>query len=126
MHLSNEKATLKADTVISKVNNVEKNKSDVEIKQWEFFKKIEGLSTDYIPKMLNIASTFFTPSFTLPSKEILNDVLRATHLITGIYTKTKQITGFLDSDSGDKAKKKQYIKLVVKNATIEYKEVKVE
>ncbi|MGL5719161.1 hypothetical protein [Cetobacterium sp.] len=124
--LSNEDTSFKASDVLAKKTNVGRSKSDVEVKQWEFFKKVEGLSSDYITKMFNLASTFFTPALTLPSKEALNDTLRATHLIAGIYTKAKQIAGFLDSTSGDKEKKKQYIHLVVKNATIEYKEVRVE
>ena len=124
--LTNEKSAFKADGIISAKTNIGRNKSDVEIKQWEFFKKVEGLSSDYISKMLNIASTFFTPNFTLPSKEALNDILRATTLISAIYTKTRQVAGFLDNSKGDRTKKKEYIKLVVQNATKNYKEVKVE
>lgn len=123
--LSNEKTSFKTESILSAKTNVGRSKSDVEVKQWEFFKKIEGLSTDYISKMLNIASTFFTPSFTLPSKEALNDILRGAFLISAIYTKTKQVAGFLDTSEGDRTKKKEYIKLIVKNATKKYKEVKI-
>lgn len=124
--LTNEKSVFKADTFVGSQTNIGRSKNDVEVKQWEFFKKIEGLSTDYIGKMLNIASTFFTPGLTMPSKEILNDVLRASSLITAIYTKAKQVAGFLDKTNSDRNKKKEYIKLTVKNATKHYKEVKAE
>ena len=121
IRLSNEKSTLKADKVVSSETNVGRSNSDVEVKQWEFFKKVEGLSTDYITKMLNIASTFFTPNLTMPSKEIFNKVLKASALVSAIYTKTKQITGALNKETGDRYKKKEYVRLAVKKATSNYK-----
>lgn len=77
---------LKADIVNSGIDKKEEQQE-----QWEFFKKISGVVTDFMNKMINIPSTLFTPSLVLPTKAQFAAILRTVGLIKGIIYKFKQI-----------------------------------
>lgn len=83
---------LKAD-----ITNVGMDRKEEQQEQWEFFKKISGIMTDYLNKMINIPSTLFTPNFVLPSKAQFAAILKTIGLVKGVIYKFKQIDNALHS-----------------------------
>ncbi|MGL5315271.1 MAG: hypothetical protein ACRCX2_19845 [Paraclostridium sp.] len=110
--LSNAVASFKTKNIISKNTNSSTNRSETDIKSWEFMKKIDGLNTDFLNKQINIPSTAITPNFTLPSKAAFSNILFAYNLISGITKKITQISSVFDKTSDDKIQK-EFIKVSI-------------
>ncbi|MGL5716490.1 MAG: hypothetical protein ACRCXX_14235 [Cetobacterium sp.] len=106
---SNMKASFKTKNTISEQSKTLKNETDTDIKSWEFMKKIDGLSTDFLNKQINIPSTAFTPNFTLPSKAAFSNIFFAYNVLNGIYKKISQVSAIFDKNSNASIKK-EFIK----------------
>lgn len=120
MRPSNHNTTFEVNNVKSKQVKAARSESDTDIKPWEFLKKIDGLSTDFLNKQINIPSTAFTPNFTLPSKAAFSNIYMAYNLLSGIYKKASQIASIFDK-KGNKEIKKEFIKNSIALATRGYK-----
>lgn len=110
--LSNAVASFKSKNIVSQSTNSGKSTNETDIKSWEFMKKIDGLSTDYILKQINIASTVLTPGFTLPSVAAFNNVFFAYNLLNGVTKKINQLVSVFDKNSNT-AKQKEFIKISI-------------
>lgn len=118
--LSNLMSTLKVKNVNSQQTKSSKTESDTDIKSWEFMKKIDGLSTDFLNKQINIPSTAITPNFTMPTKAAFGNILFAYNLMNGIYKKVNQITAIFDKSSNTQIRK-EFIKNSIALSTRGYK-----
>lgn len=99
---------LKADTLNSGID-----KKEEQYEQWEFFKKVSGVMTDYITKMINIPSTLFTPSFVLPSKAQFAAILKTIGLVKGVIYKFKQIDKALHTRDQRSTERERIAKLAI-------------
>ena len=99
---------IKADIVNSGIDKKEEQQE-----QWEFFKKISGVMTDYITKMINIPSTMFTPAFVLPSKAQFGAILKTIGLIKGVIYKFKQIDKALHTRDERSTDRERIAKLAI-------------
>ncbi|MGL4449620.1 MAG: hypothetical protein ACRCTZ_00340 [Sarcina sp.] len=106
---SNMKATFKSKNNVTEQTKTLRSETDTDIKGWEFMKKIDGLSTDFLNKQINIPSTAFTPNFTLPSKAAFSNIFFAYNVLNGIYKKISQVSAVFDKNSNT-AIKKDFIK----------------
>lgn len=118
--LSNLNVTFKSKNTVSGQNKSSKSETETSIRGWEFMKKIDGLSTDFLNKQINIPSTAFTPNFTLPSKAAFSNIFFAYNVINGIYKKITQVSAIFDKDSNT-AIKKDFIKNSIALSTRGYK-----
>lgn len=106
---SNMNATLKTKNNVSEQSKTMKAETETDIRGWEFMKKIDGLSTDFLNKQINIPSTAFTPNFTLPSKAAFSNIFFAYNVLNGIYKKISQVSAVFDKNSNT-AIRKDFIK----------------
>jgi hypothetical protein len=106
------------------ITNVTKSttlEADVTKSSWEFFKKLEGLNTDLITKM--IPSTAITPIKSMLSVEVFNEAIMAAAVIAGVAAKVKELST-LFSSSGSVVIGAEIVKASVGNSFIaegEYK-----
>lgn len=110
--LSNAAATFKSKNLVSRSTKSSTSEAETDVKSWEFMKKIDGLSTDFINKQINIPSTAITPNFTLPSKAAFSNIFFAYNLISGILKKVTQLTSVFDKDSNTNLQK-EFIKISI-------------
>lgn len=99
----------------SKSSNTIIEKKEENYNQWEFFKKVDGLLTDQIQKMVNIPSTLFTPSFSMPSKLMFSNVAKVIAIIKGVIYKFKKIDEALHKNRNESSKRKKMVKLAILN-----------
>ena len=99
----------------SKSSNTIIEKKEENYNQWEFFKKVDGLLTDQIQKMVNIPSTLFTPSFSMPSKLMFSNVAKVIAIIKGVIYKFKKIDEALHKNRNESSKRKKMVKLTILN-----------
>ncbi len=99
----------------SKSSNTVIEKKEENYNQWEFFKKVDGLLTDQIQKMVNIPSTLFTPAFSLPSKLMFSNVAKVIAIIKGVIHKFKKIDEALHQNRNESSKRKKMVKLAILN-----------
>jgi hypothetical protein len=100
----------------SKSSNTVIEKKEENYNQWEFFKKVDGLLTDQIQKMVNIPSTLFTPAFSLPSKLMFSNVAKVIAIIKGVIHKFKKIDEALHQNRNESSKRKKMVKLSILNS----------
>lgn len=101
--------------ITSKSSNTIVEKKEENYNQWEFFKKVDGLLTDQIQKMVNIPSTLFTPALSLPSKLMFSNVSKVIAVIKGVIYKFKKIDEALHQNRNESSKRKKMIKLAILN-----------
>lgn len=114
--LSNENTTLKTEQVNSKNisgSNVNVNQLNTE---WEFFKKNNGIVTDYLNKQINIPSTAFTPNMVLPSKTIFTNIMAGYSVLSSLSNIMKKLSGTLQAESSFSFKSKEVVKKSVASA----------
>ena len=99
----------------SKSSNTVIEKKEENYNQWEFFKKVDGLLTDQIQKMVNIPSTLFTPAFSMPSKLMFSNVAKVIAIIKGVIHKFKKIDEALHKNRNESSKRKKMVKLAILN-----------
>ena len=99
----------------SKSSNTVIEKKEENYNQWEFFKKVDGLLTDQIQKMVNIPSTLFTPAFSMPSKLMFSNVAKVIAIIKGVIHKVKKIDEALHNNRNESSKRKKMVKLAILN-----------
>lgn len=99
----------------SKSSNTIIEKKEENYNQWEFFKKVDGLLTDQIQKMVNIPSTLFTPAFSMPSKLMFSNVAKVIAIIKGVIYKFKKIDEALHKNRNESSKRKKMVKLAILN-----------
>lgn len=80
---------------------------------WEFFKKINGLVTDYLNKQINIPSTSFTPNMVLPTKDIFAHIMMAKSFMEQLKTKIEILSNAFSKDESYTAKRKEYVRKVI-------------
>lgn len=102
-------------TVNSKSSNTVVDKKEETYNQWEFFKKVDGLLTDQIQKMVNIPSTLFTPSLSLPSKLMFSNIAKVVAVIKGVIYKFKKIDETLHKNRNQSSKRKKMVRLSILN-----------
>lgn len=100
----------------SKSSNTVIEKKEENYNQWEFFKKVDGLLTDQIQKMVNIPSTLFTPAFSLPSKLMFSNVAKVIAIIKGVIHKFKKIDEALHQNRNESSKRKKMVRLSILNS----------
>lgn len=100
----------------SKSSNTVIEKKEENYNQWEFFKKVDGLLTDQIQKMVNIPSTLFTPAFSLPSKLMFSNVAKVIAIIKGVIHKFKKLDEALHQNRNESSKRKKMVKLSILNS----------
>lgn len=100
----------------SKSSNTIIEKKEENYNQWEFFKKVDGLLTDQIQKMVNIPSTLFTPAFSLPSKLMFSNVAKVIAIIKGVIHKFKKIDEALHQNRNESSKRKKMVRLSILNS----------
>lgn len=101
--------------ITSKSSNTIVEKKEENYNQWEFFKKVDGLLTDQIQKMVNIPSTLFTPALSLPSKLMFSNVAKVIAVIKGVIYKFKKIDEALHQNRNESSKRKKMVKLAILN-----------
>lgn len=101
--------------ITSKSSNTIVEKKEENYNQWEFFKKVDGLLTDQIQKMVNIPSTLFTPALSLPSKLMFSNIAKVIAVIKGVIYKFKKIDEALHQNRNESSKRKKMVKLVILN-----------
>ena len=101
--------------ITSKSSNTIVEKKEENYNQWEFFKKVDGLLTDQIQKMVNIPSTLFTPALSLPSKLMFSNVAKVIAVIKGVIYKFKKIDEALHQNRNESSKRKKMVKLTILN-----------
>ena len=101
--------------VTSRTSNTIIEKKEENHNQWEFFKKVDGLLTDEIQKMVNIPSTLFTPAFALPSKSQFANVTKVIALIKGVMHKFKRINETIKNNHNEVSKRKKLVRLSILN-----------
>lgn len=101
--------------ITSKSSNTIVEKKEENYNQWEFFKKVDGLLTDQIQKMVNIPSTLFTPALSLPSKLMFSNVSKVIAVIKGVIYKFKKIDEALHQNINESSKRKKMVKLAILN-----------
>ena len=101
--------------ITSKSSNTIVEKKEENYNQWEFFKKVDGLLTDQIQKMVNIPSTLFTPALSLPSKLMFSNVSKVIAVSKGVIYKFKKIDEALHQNRNESSKRKKMIKLAILN-----------
>lgn len=89
---------------------------------WEFFKDIRGLVTRPLNQQISIPSTAFTPDFSLPTKAILVNIIKAKEVLTIIRNKVKQLSNAMDKDNSDALKQKEIVRINIVNAYKKFKE----
>lgn len=90
---------------------------------WEFFSKIGGLVTDILNHQINIPSTAFTPGFSLPTKAILVNIIRAKDTMLAINNKIKAISNCFDKEHSLESSHKDLVNIsIVKSIKNYYKE----
>ena len=99
--------------ITSKSSNTIVEKKEENYNQWEFFKKVDGLLTDQIQKMVNIPSTLFTPALSLPSKLMFSNVAKVIAVIKGVIYKFKKIDEALHQNRNESSKRKKMVKLAI-------------
>ena len=99
----------------SKSSNTVIEKKEENYNQWEFFKKVDGLLTDQIQKMVNIPSTLFTPAFSMPSKLMFSNVAKVIAIIKGVIYKFKKIDEALHKNRNESSKRKKIVRLSILN-----------
>ena len=99
----------------SKSSNTVIEKKEENYNQWEFFKKVDGLLTDQIQKMVNIPSTLFTPAFSMPSKLMFSNVAKVIAIIKGVIYKFKKIDEALHKKRNESSKRKKIVRLSILN-----------
>ena len=102
--------------VTSKSSNTIVEKKEENYNQWEFFKKVDGLLTDQIQKMVNIPSTLFTPALSLPSKLMFSNIAKVIAVIKGVIYKFKKIDEALHQNRNESSKRKKMVKLAILNS----------
>ena len=102
-------------TVKSKSSNTVIDKKEETYNQWEFFKKVDGLLTDQIQKMINIPSTLFTPALSLPSKLMFSNIAKVVAVIKGVIYKFKKIDEALHQNRNESSKRKKMVRLSIMN-----------
>ena len=102
-------------TVKSKSSNTVVDKKEETYNQWEFFKKVDGLLTDQIQKMINIPSTLFTPALSLPSKLMFSNIAKVVAVIKGVIYKFKKIDEALHQNRNQSSKRKKMVRLSILN-----------
>lgn len=89
---------------------------------WEFFKDVIGLVTRPLNQQICIPSTAFTPDFSLPTKAILVNIIKAKDTLTTINNKIKQISNSFDKDHSDVLKQKEIVKINIVRSYKKYKQ----
>ena len=102
--------------ITSKSSNTIVEKKEENYNQWEFFKKVDGLLTDQIQKMVNIPSTLFTPALSLPSKLMFSNIAKVIAVIKGVIYKFKKIDEALHQNRNESSKRKKMVKLAILNS----------
>lgn len=100
----------------SKSTSTISEKKEENHNQWEFFKKIDGLLTDQITKMVNIPSTLFTPAFALPSKAQFVNIMKIIAVIKGVMYKFRRINEILDKNNQKTSERKKLVRLSILNS----------
>ena len=100
----------------SKSTSTISEKKEENHNQWEFFKKIDGLLTDQITKMVNIPSTLFTPAFSLPSKAQFVNIMKIIAVIKGVMYKFRRINEILDKNNQKTSERKKLVRLSILNS----------
>lgn len=95
------------------LNNTKTNEVDT---SWEFFKMRSGVVTDYMQKMINIPSTFFTPAFVEPSKAFFKDAVQTLALIKAVLHKFRQINDVIDKNKKKTSERKKIARLSILNS----------
>lgn len=93
--------------------NVDKTKTGTEIKQWEFFAKVDSMVTDYITKMMGIPSTLFTPAMVLPSKVWFQNIVKTIALIKAVMTKMRQINYRINKNNNKSTFSRKIVQLQI-------------
>lgn len=88
---------------------------------WEFFNEIKGLVTRPLNQQICIPSTAFTPDFSLPTKSILVNIIKAKDILLTIKNKIKQISDAADKDNSDRLKQKEIVRINIVNAYNKFK-----
>ena len=101
--------------ITSKSSNTIVEKKEENYNQWEFFKKVDGLLTDQIQKMVNIPSTLFTPALSLPSKLMFSNIAKVVAVIKGVIYKFKKIDEALHQNRNQSSKRKKMVRLSILN-----------
>lgn len=117
IELSNQKnQTLQTKNIRAKDSDASTAKANTQVSSWEFFNKIHGIFTDEITKMVNLASTLFTPQLSLPTKANYLKVLEAVAYLKIVFRKFNQITAVIEKNNGKDTKRKKIAKLAIFNA----------
>lgn len=114
--------SLKTDTNLTgKAVNTPTANVDSSKGSWEFFKDILGIVTRPINQQIQIPSTAFTPDFSLPTKAILLNILKAKDVLSLIKNKLTNISSVFSKDHSNTLKQQKILKM---NIGYSYKKFK--
>jgi len=95
LKLHNFSTRFKVEKVASKSVKATTSEADTTRKAYEFFKNLEGLTTELITK--HFPSTAVTPIMGMPSIECFMDAVQAATMIKAVLTRVQTITSFFSS-----------------------------
>lgn len=111
VRISNDDVGIKVTNIKTNESNSTSNKVDTQQNSWEFFKKIDGVITDFLNKQINIPSTAFTPNFVLTTKEAFAKITMVISIFTQLKSKLTTIAEVISGSSTNTEtyKRKKYV-----------------
>lgn len=115
INFSNAKVGVKVSRIFSKNNKAYTEEAETTHQSWEFFKKVRGIFTDFIPAQINIPSTAITPSFQLPTKETFSNIMLGISVFKQLKTKIEVVSSVFDGSAKKHAmsRKDEYVRILI-------------